>query len=207
MGLLRKYFNQTRKPEGILGKIMVLGMNPGHAKMADWGLAHLKYGEPQAIVDLGCGGGRNAGALLKKYPEAHVTAMDYSEVSVEKAAAYNKAAIAAGRCEVLQGDVSAIPLGDEQFELATAFETIYFWPGLAQCFGEVARVLKPGGRFLIVNESDGHDEAGKKFESVIDGMRVYTATEIETALRQAGFSEVRCGHHRRKPWIVVLARK
>ena len=42
MGLFRKYVNQTRKPEGFLGKMMVNGMNGGHAKMADWGMAHLK---------------------------------------------------------------------------------------------------------------------------------------------------------------------
>ena len=44
-----------------------------------------------------------------------------------------------------------------EYELATAFETIYFWPGLEKCFAEVARILKPGGIFMIVNESDGTD--------------------------------------------------
>ena len=33
-----------------------------------------------------------------------------------------------------------------EYELATAFETIYFWPGLEKCFAEVARILKPGVR-------------------------------------------------------------
>ncbi len=32
--------------------------------------------------------------LLKKYPKVHVTAIDYSELSVEKAKAFNQAAIA-----------------------------------------------------------------------------------------------------------------
>ena len=31
MGLYKKFVNQTRKPEGILGKMMVSGMNSGHA--------------------------------------------------------------------------------------------------------------------------------------------------------------------------------
>lgn len=64
--------------------------------------------------------------LLKKYPQAHVTAIDYSELSVEKAKAFNQAAIAAGRCEVRQGDVSNLRLPDSSFDLATAFETVYF---------------------------------------------------------------------------------
>ena len=33
MGLFKKYVNQTRKPEGFLGKLMVAGMNGGHAKL------------------------------------------------------------------------------------------------------------------------------------------------------------------------------
>ena len=41
MALLRKFFNQTRKPEGFLGKLMLSGMNSGHAKLADWGFEHL----------------------------------------------------------------------------------------------------------------------------------------------------------------------
>ena len=38
--------------------------------------------------------------------------------------------IEAGRCVVKQGDVSALDIADGEYELATAFETIYFWPGL-----------------------------------------------------------------------------
>lgn len=33
MGLFKDYVNMTRKPEGFLGKIMIKGMNSGHAKM------------------------------------------------------------------------------------------------------------------------------------------------------------------------------
>ena len=36
MGILKQFFNQTRRPEGFLGKVMLRGMNPGHAKLADW---------------------------------------------------------------------------------------------------------------------------------------------------------------------------
>lgn len=61
MGLFKDYVSQTRKPEGFLGKMMVNGMNGGHAKMADWGMSHLKTIAPEQIVEIGCGGGRNAG--------------------------------------------------------------------------------------------------------------------------------------------------
>ena len=207
MGLFKNYVNQTRKPEGVLGKMMVNGMNGGHAKMADWGMSHLKMIKPEEIVDLGCGGGRNAGTLLKMYPSAHVTAIDYSEVSVNKAAAYNADAIKQGRCDVRHGDVSALTLPEGKYDLATAFETIYFWPGLENCFVQVAKVLKPGGIFMIVNESDGKDKTGLKYEKIIDGMKCHTIEEISEALKNAGFGKVKSIHYSSKPWICVIAKK
>lgn len=207
MGLFKDYVSQTRNPEGFLGKLMLGGMNAGHAKLADWGFTHLPAITPENAVDLGCGGGRNAGELLKMFPEAHVTAIDYSALSVGKEMDYNGAMIAAGRCVVLQGDVSDLQLPAASFDLATAFETIYFWPGLEKCFAQVARVLRPGGIFMICNESDGTDPTSLKFEKIIDGMKNYTVEDIDAALRSAGFSEVVGHHHPSKPWITVLARK
>ena len=207
MGLMKKFFSQTRKPEGALGKLMLSGMNSGHAKLADWGFSHIRSLTPLTAVDLGCGGGRNAGELLRMFPTVRVTAVDYSDLSVEKAKAYNREAIASGRCDVRQGDVSRLDLPSESFGLATAFETVYFWPGLEKCFGQVFRVLKPGGTFMICNESDGKDEVSLKYEKIIEGMKIYTAEEIEAALKAAGFSAVRSDHHPTKPWITVLAKK
>ena len=207
MGLFKKFVSQTRKPEGFLGKMMLSGMNSGHAKMADWGFKHLPSIKPTEIADLGCGGGRNAGELLKKYPKAHVTAIDYSDLSVKKAAEYNKEMIARGRCTVEQGDVSDLKLAADSLDLATAFETIYFWPGLTKCFSQVAKTLKLGGYFMICNESDGMDKASLKYEKIIDGMKNHTVEEITEALKKAGFSEIKADHHNSKPWITVVARK
>ncbi len=207
MALLKNFFNQTRKPEGVLGSVMLGTMNSGHAKLADWGLSHLPAMDVAQAVDLGCGGGRNAGKLLTMFPNARVTAVDYSELSVKKAKEYNREMISAGRCIVLQGDVSDLRLPPALYDLATAFETVYFWPGLEKCFSQAAKVLKPGGYFLICNESDGEDATGKKFEGIVDGMKCYTANQIGAALKAAGFTEVKGFHHPSKPWITVLAKK
>lgn len=207
MGLFKKFVSQTRKPEGILGSLMVGGMNRGHVKLADWGMSHLDGIGATAIAELGCGGGRNAGELLKRYPNAKLTALDYSALSVEKTKMFNKDMIAMGRCVVLQGNVASLPFGEAVFDLATAFETVYFWPGLENCFAEVHRILRPGGAFMICNESDGMDETGQKYEKIINGMKCYTAEQLVSALRRAGFSEVKAAHHPEKPWITVVARK
>ena len=207
MGLLKKFFNQARRPEGFLGKVMLKVMNVGHAKGADWALSKLDLEAPSEILDIGCGGGRNAAEMLKKYPSAHVSALDYSPTSVKKTMEYNKDMIAAGRCSVLEGNVSALPFEDGRFDLVTAFETIYFWQGLADCFSEVRRVLKSGGLFLAANESAGADPVIHKFEKIIDGMKAYTPEEIEDALKTAGFSYVRTERRLSSQWVAVLAKK
>lgn len=207
MGLFKKFVSQTRKPEGIMGKMMVNGMNGGHAKMADWGMSHLQDINPKEILEIGCGGGRNANELLKKYSEANVTAIDYSNVSVDKTSKYNADEIRKGRCIVEQSDVSNLKFPSNKYDLVTAFETIYFWPGLEKCFSQVINVLKSGGLFLIVNESDGTDETSLKFEKIIDGMKCYKVSDIEMALKAVGFSEVKSEHYDGKPWIAIIAKK
>ena len=204
--LLHDYFNQTRKPEGNLGKMMLKGMNSGHAKLADWGLGLLPKLSVQNAVDLGCGAGGNVAKLADKY-DAHVTGVDYSELSVEASKKTNAKAVKKGTVDILAGDVSALDLPDSTYDLATAFETIYFWPGLEDCFKEVFRVLKDGGTFLIVNESDGTDRTAKAFQKIIDGMELHTAEDIAEALKAAGFSKVESTHHKKKPWLTVVATK
>ena len=207
MNLFVKMCNQTRKPEGFLGKLMVETMNSGHSVMADWGMKALDNVSAAHIVELGCGGGRNARELLKRYPGSELTALDYSDISVEKTVKTNRKTIASGRCTVIKGDVSSLPFDDGSFDLATAFETVYFWPGLKECFAEVHRVLSPGGYFLICNESDGTDEVTLKYAKIIDGMSYYTVDQLTDALHAAGFSIAEAVHHPSMPWIALLAVK
>ena len=205
MGILKVFFNNTRKPEGLLGRCMVGSMNHAHAASADWGLSYLPETGLNEIAELGCGGGRNIRALLRKYPAATVAALDYSEVSVEKARSVNRKGLQAGRCRIIQGDVSCLPFEDGAFDLVTAFETVYFWPGPTESFREVYRTLRPGGIFLIANESDGENSQDDKWLSVIDGMRIFNQIQLTTFLTEAGFSEVIVKRNTKKHWLCALA--
>ncbi len=100
------FFENTRKPVGFGGKIMVAMMNVGHSAVARWGLQFLNAAPDAKVLDCGCGGGANIKRLLKKCPQGIVKGIDYSPVSVEKSKKVNEAAIAEGRCAVLQGSVA-----------------------------------------------------------------------------------------------------
>ena len=105
-------------------------MNSGHAKVSQWGFSNISAKPDAKVLDVGCGGGANIATWLDKCRNGHVTGLDYSEVSVAESQELNAAAIKQGKCRVLQGDVSAIPFSDEVFDYVSAFETVYFWPGL-----------------------------------------------------------------------------
>ena len=59
------FFENTRKPEGFGGKIMVAMMNVGHSAVARWGLQFLNAAPDAKVLDCGCGGGANMKRLLK----------------------------------------------------------------------------------------------------------------------------------------------
>ena len=99
-----------------------------------------------------------------------------------------------------------LPFPDDAFHVATAFETIYFWPDLAQAFAQVFRVLKPNGRFLLCNEASGADAKGAKWASLIEGMRVYSSEDLRRLLRQAGFSNLKMSENP-KGWLCIVAEK
>ena len=200
------FFENTRKPVGFGGKIMVAMMNSGHGAMADWGFEHITIPQTAVVLDAGCGGGTNIKKLLAKCPRGLVKGIDYSEVSVEKSQKVNAKAIEEGRCEVLQASVAQLPFAEDSFDLVTAFETIYFWPSLADCFRELYRVIKPGGTFFICNESNGETSTDDKWVDKIGGMTIYNADQILTALNQAGFTDGKAATNN-EGWICVTARK
>ena len=208
MGLLSKIFSNTRKPEGFFGRMMVSGMNGGtHAAMANWGLDRTDIPDAGELLDIGCGGGANLGRLMQRSASGRVTGVDYSSVSVAKSRKTNAKAIADGRCTVLVANVSKLPFADGTFAMTTAFETIYFWPEIEKSFGEVLRVLQPGGRFLIVNEDDGLSGNNEKWEKLIDGMHTYTPDEVKAHLAAAGFRDIVIHRNEAKRWLAVTAVK
>ena len=200
------FFENTRKPVGLGGKIMVAMMNFGHSAMAAWGLHFLQPAPDAMVLDCGCGGGANIKTLLKRCPKGKVQGIDYSAVSVEKARKVNAGAIAAGQCTVQQASVAKLPFEAEQFDVVTAFETVYFWPELAQNFREVYRVLKPGGTFFICNEANGETAKDDKWTRIINGMTIYTDADLKVYLEQAGFGRVQ-SHKNKKGWLCVTAQK
>lgn len=182
------FFENVGKPQGKLGKIQLKSMNKEHTPVSLWGLKHLNIKPDDVILDIGCGGGMNVNRMAQTAKK--VIGVDYSIESVNLSKEVNEYLIKNGIVEIHEGNVANLPYEDESFDIVTAFETVYFWPDIVKCFGEVKRVLKPGGTFLIGMESNGSDNFSMKFWGRFIDMNVYNDKEIKDFLRKNDFSEI-----------------
>lgn len=203
--MLKNFLQNTCKPEGLAGKFIVQMMNKGHTPLATWGFSHLTFTAGMDALDIGCGGGANLSTLLSRISHGTVTGIDYSPVCVEHSTRLNRDAIQSGRCHVLQGDASALPFSENEFDIVTAFETVYFWPDLSASFRQILKTLRPGGTFLICNEES--DPNNDKWSKLIDGMTIYGHTHLEQLLKDAGFQNIRRDFNKKKDWMCITAQK
>lgn len=203
------FYDNARMPsDSEDGRRMLRRMNAGHhAELSEWAFGFIEADPASDAIDVGCGGGANVARLLEACPEGTATGVDYSPTSVEVASDLNSEAMAQGRCDIVLGDVSDLPFDDGSFDVATAFETIYFWPDPAAGIAEIARVLRPCGILMVCNEADGVVNDAGRWSSTIEGMRVYTAEQISEMMRAAELVDVVVHRDTSRGWMAITARK
>jgi demethylmenaquinone methyltransferase/2-methoxy-6-polyprenyl-1,4-benzoquinol methylase len=113
---------------------------------------------PETVLDLGCGTGDlaiNIARLAGK--DTEIIGLDYSQPMLERARQKAVKAGVAKSVRFIQGDATALPFPDVYFDcvgISFAFRNLTYKNPLAQAhFAEVKRVLKPGGRYVIVESS------------------------------------------------------
>jgi len=111
------------------------------------------------VLDAGAGSGRSALMVLSSRPGAQVVALDryagyYGIVdnTPDRLHANARAAGVDGRLEATVGDMRKMPFGDNSFDAAVSAYTIDHLrtDDVDRTFVEVARVLRPGGEFLLM---------------------------------------------------------
>jgi len=97
-------------------------------------------------LDCGCGVGGPM-RTIAAVSGAHVTGITINEYQVGRATYHNQKQGLAPLTDVVRGDFTAMPFADASFDAAYAIEATCHAPKLEQVFGEIFRVLKPGGLF------------------------------------------------------------
>jgi len=103
---------------------------------------------PQAILDVGCGTGRLLRAAADVFPDARLEGVDAAAEMVRVAQANPRAG---ARITFRIAGAEQLPLGDGLFDLVFSTMTFHHWADQRAGIGEVARVLAPGGRWLLAD--------------------------------------------------------
>lgn len=111
-------------------------------------LAASQVGAPAAILDVGCGTGRLLAAVEQRFPRAAVRGVDAAHEMVRQAVISRPAE---SRAEFLQATAEDLPFGDAEFDLVFSTMTFHHWADQKRGVAEVARVLRPGGRWLLAD--------------------------------------------------------
>ena len=134
----------------LLGKLMdsvIWGLDKElAAKWIEDALAPIPADFAGKLLEVPVGTGVLTMPLYKSLPGAEITCLDYSADMMAHA---EKRAEAMGVSNVsfLQGDVGALPFGDESFDIVLSLNGFHAFPDKDASFREPCRVLKPGGVF------------------------------------------------------------
>ena len=205
--LMARAARQCRRPSDRAGRTVLQRMNVSHVAVTQWGLSHVAIGEDLTILDVGCGGGRTVDRLASIATRGKVYGVDYSEASVATARETNERAITEGRVDIEQASVSRLPFPDATFDLVTAVETHYYWPDLPRDVREVMRVLKRGGRFLIIAETyrgRRNDWLYRPTMTLVLRAAYLTPAQHRELLVDAGYADVQVFEEKSEGWICAI---
>jgi len=175
--------------------------------------------EKTHALDVGCGIGgpmRN----IARFSGSRITGANISDYQIKVGNKRNKEMFLDKLCKLEHADFMKMPFADNTFDGAYAIEATCHAPDKSLVFGEVFRVLKPGGYFSGVDwiVTDKYSSKNRKHVALREGIEVgnglpvlATAEGVKKALVKAGFELVeafdaeRCVHEPGQiPWYEAL---
>ena len=144
------------------------------------------------LLDVACGTGRFLTQVMAAFPRLQATALDLSPPYAEAA---RRKLRRWPQCEVVEGQAEALPFGDGTFDLVNSIYLFHELPPRVRphVIKEAARVLKPGGAFIVADSLQFGDVDGLDgfLEYFPEGFhepyyKGYLSWDFEPAMRAAG---------------------
>lgn len=148
-----------------------------------WVVALLDVRSADRVLEVGFGPGLAIAELARRVTGGRVHGIDHSAVMVRRASRHNRAAIRAGRVELLHAPVDRLPAFDPPLDAVLAVNTTGFWPDPAQRLRDLRRVLRPGGRIALVSQP--------RCPGATRDTTARAARELQDLLAAAGFAGFR----------------
>lgn len=114
--------------------------------------AVLEVGDPERVLEVECGAGEATLFLSREFPRARIRGVDRSEAAIWSATA--KIGLdPEGRVAFKVGSPRSLPFPDAQFDLVVLVDA-------SPVAAEIARVLRPGGNFVLAYTSRSRAPGG-----------------------------------------------
>jgi len=110
--------------------------------------------KPFRLLDVGCGTGQFVAEVRDRFPHAEVVALDLVRGMLERGR--ERWERIGDRVRPVQGDGERLPFVDQTFDVITCANSFHHYPHQDQAIREMQRVLKPGGRLILL---DGYRDA------------------------------------------------
>ncbi len=140
--------------------------------------------EPGAVLEIGCGQGDTTGLLTELWPTAEIVATDYDPEQVTRA----KSRLKNARVKFERADATRLPFEDGRFDLVVEFNTFHHIAAWTRAIAECARVLKPGGRFAVVDESSAFFIPGIKWFDQPEAL--FSKNDFTGNAAESGFKKI-----------------
>ncbi|HUT99413.1 MAG TPA: class I SAM-dependent methyltransferase, partial [bacterium] len=204
-GAVRAYDAMSRTPGFWLLRQLVL------RRLGGW--------KPEGtLADVGCGPGYLLRAAAKKFPRLRLVGVDIAEEALDTA----RRNLDPARVELLRGGSGSLPLPDGSCDFVVSTFSLHHWSRPGEIFAEFSRVLRPGGRFLVMDLRRDAPAPVHLFVCLVTAVVVprelrrirepvgslrasYTAAEAKTLLSETPFED--CGVERGLAWMYLRGRK
>jgi ubiquinone/menaquinone biosynthesis C-methylase UbiE len=149
---------------------------------------------PLRLLDIGCGTGTFAAMLAAVRPNAHVVGMDFAESMARTASQKARQAGAAERVAFVRGDSEHLPFADAAFDVVTCSNSFHHYPDQQACVQQMRRVLKPGGRLILIDGFRDNVIGWVTFDLIIGHVEEHVHhaawSQMREYFRHAGFDPV-----------------
>jgi malonyl-CoA O-methyltransferase len=136
---IRAYFNRAAGDEEHYPS--TIDPRIWHVKLV---LEHIGDASGKRVADIGCGKGRFARIVKERWPSAHVIALDLAEAMLAHVP------VQIGR---VAASMTSLPIAGDSMDAAYATESLEHAVDIPAAVAELARIVKPGGRIVIIDKN------------------------------------------------------
>ena len=140
------------------------------------------------LLEVGCGGGALMHDALQSGCRA--AGVDHSPDMLRVALAANQSAVESGRLVLARADAHRLPFAGGVFNCAAMTGVLGFLQDALAALGEMRRVLRPGGRIVVLSSDPRWRGTPAAPEPIASHLHFYGDDELAQLARAAGFGDV-----------------